>query len=192
MVEHRGDDQAGRDINNLLGGILINLRLYEQATEAFEQSLALSRKMGQQRAFGTLVIQSNMAILYNITGNTDRAEELVRDSLDKMREFFPERFSNIASLHNTYAVVLKRKGDIDAAIGQVKQAIDIYQRHYGPDYAKLVSPYSNLSEWYRLQQQCDQAQVAYEQAARINSLAFPDKPLPGFDCYSDVTDETVY
>ncbi|ALS97425.1 hypothetical protein AT746_03470 [Lacimicrobium alkaliphilum] len=192
LVEHRGDDQAGRDINNLLGGILINLRLYEQATEAFEQSLALSRKMGQQRAFGTLVIQSNMAILYNITGNTERAEELVRDSLDKMREFFPERFSNIASLLNTYAVVLKNKGDIDAAIGQVKQAIDIYQRHYGPDYAKLVSPYSNLSEWYRLQQQCDRAQVAYEQAARINNLAFPDKPLPGFDCYSDVTDETIY
>jgi eukaryotic-like serine/threonine-protein kinase len=192
LVEHRGDDQAGRDINNLLGGILINLRLYEQAAEAFEQSLALSRKMGQQRAFGTLVIQSNMAILYNITGNTERAEELVRDSLDKMREFFPERFSNIASLHNTYAVVLKKKGNIDAAITQVQQAIDIYQRHYGPDYAKLVSPYSNLSEWYRLQQQCDQAQAAYEQAARINNLAFPEKPLSGFDCYSNTTDETIY
>lgn len=192
LAEHRGKDNAGRDINNLLGGILINLRRYDEATEAFEKSLALSTKMGQQRAFGTLIIQSNMAILYNIIGKTDRAERLVRDTLDKMREAFPDRYSNIASLHNTYAAVLKTKGNIEAAISQVGQAIDIYRRHYGPDYAKLISPYSNLSEYYRFQQKCDLSEVAYAQAARISNLVYPDKPLPDFNCDGGVTDKKIY
>nr|WP_241264130.1 tetratricopeptide repeat protein [Bowmanella dokdonensis] len=192
LVEHSGDDLSGRDINNLLGGILINLGRYEQASAAFEQSLALSHKMGQQRAFGTLVIQSNMAILYNITGNTARAEELVRESLTQMRELFPDRYSNIATLHNTYAMVFKKKGDITAAIEQVEQAIELYRRHFGPDYAKLISPYSNLSELYRQQQQCDQAQLAHDEGRRISQVAFPDKPVPDFDCQSVASNEKVY
>jgi eukaryotic-like serine/threonine-protein kinase len=182
--------EPSKPILNLLGGIYINLGQYKNAINYFEQGLNTPQSLEKSPSFRDLVLQGNLAILYDITGNHTKAKQLIMTTIEQTEAFFPNRYSSIASFYNTYGNILKNLNLLDDAINVIKHSISLYETHFGEDYAKLISPYTNLTESLILAGQCKDARVSHQRLTTLrNSHA---QEIDSFVCNSKSSLQKVF
>lgn len=100
----------------------------------------------------------DLSNIYNILGNTDKANENLQSALNNFHkaEFFAEKNNDLLQLNKVKGNIASVKGDIglwEDAIKETKEAIKLLkenQEKYPDDYYKiqLYNQYNNLGNWY--------------------------------------------
>lgn len=100
----------------------------------------------------------DLSNIYNILGNTDKANENLQSALNNFHkaEFFAEKNNDLLQLNKVKGNIASVKGDIglwEDAIKETKKAIKLLkenQEKYPDDYYKiqLYNQYNNLGNWY--------------------------------------------
>ena len=81
---------------------------------------------------------------YRHLGDYDRAEDLLRDSLERRRQILPPMHLEIATSCNNLALVLREKGAYLEAEDLIREALAIYLELEGPDSLDVGKAYGNL------------------------------------------------
>ncbi|MEZ5471308.1 MAG: protein kinase [Marinicella sp.] len=166
---------------NLLAGIYLNQQQFQEAKMAFGEAISLLEQAGKENSINYIAIVGNYAILNDMTGDPEQAEKLLINTTGLLSEYFPERYSLIASHKNTLSNVKNNLGNSEAAIQLVKEAINLYIEHYGENYHKLVSPYQNLINFLKESNQCEEAEHVYKTLLKLRT-ELSMSPIDDFDC----------
>ncbi|HEY9204520.1 MAG TPA: tetratricopeptide repeat protein [Candidatus Methanoperedens sp.] len=106
-------------------GIIHYLRSeYDEALKKFNQSMKLSKKLGDQ--YGMAYALHNIAIIYNNKGDYDKALEKYNRSL-KIKEKLGDQYGVAQTLHGI-ALIHGDKGEYDEALEKYNQSLEIRRR----------------------------------------------------------------
>jgi predicted ATPase/class 3 adenylate cyclase len=109
-----------------LGWVALRREEYGQATEVFEESLALSREMSDSWWLASSL--SNLAAVSGFRGDSERATELYEESMDLFRELGDKQ--NLAYCLSNLAMVVYSEGDLGRAAKLTEESVAL-QRELG-------------------------------------------------------------
>ena len=117
--EAREASQVKRHLLTILGWVALDTQDYRQATQCFEESLALSREMRDIWWIASSL--SDLAIVTNFLGDYESATVLSEESLDLFREQGDKRATAICL--SNLAMVVYSQGDLGRAAKLTEEAI---------------------------------------------------------------------
>ncbi len=109
----------------------------DDAVRTMSDSVAIRRETLGSRHPQTATALFNLARLQTLVGDLDRAEDLAREALDVARSGYETGHPRIGKAHEALGIVLKAKGEHEAALQEISAAIAIYRDAPGVDPAWL-------------------------------------------------------
>jgi len=146
------------------------------ATKVMEEALALHRKTLGVRSQRTVSNMNLLASNYLMIGQTERADELLKEALPIARELFPKDIQTARALEGI-CNVLVRRGQADEAIAPAEEALAIAIGAAGGDSLDTALAYSNIAEAHRSSGHSERALPLFRKARWIYQKALgPDHP----------------
>jgi predicted ATPase/Tfp pilus assembly protein PilF len=173
-----------------LGWVALRREEYGQATEAFEESLALSREMSDTWWLASSL--SNLAAVTGFRGDSERATELYEESMNLFREQGDKQ--NLAYCLNNLAMVVcsQGQGDLGRA-GQLTEESVALQRELGTR-GGLSMGLCNLGWMTLLQDDLGRAADLYRESLSLSwdtgLNLIVQSVLEGFACVAGAKGET--
>jgi tetratricopeptide (TPR) repeat protein len=188
--EAKEGSEAKLSLLDRLGWVALRREEYGQATEVFEESLALSREMSD--AWWLASSLSNLAAVTGFRGDSERATELYEESMDLFREQGDKQ--NLAYCLNNLAMVVcsRGQGDLGRA-GQLNEESVALQRELGTR-GGLSMGLCNLGWMALLQDDLGRAAGLFRESLSLswdtglNLIVQSD--LEGFACVAGAKGET--
>jgi predicted ATPase/class 3 adenylate cyclase/Tfp pilus assembly protein PilF len=183
LLEHEARGEAGEAKLCLLvffGWVTLQREDYGRATRLFEESLALSRKMGDTWWIAGSLLQ--LALVTSFLGDSERATELYEESMDLFREQGDK--NGLASCLNDLAMVVYSQGDLVRAAKLTEEAVALLRELGARGSVALVL--CNLGWITLLQDDLGKAADLYGESlslawdAGLNPLV--EHTLEGFAC----------
>lgn len=151
----------------VLGELLLNQGRYRAAEEALQSALATDEEKRRTQA------RSNLGILNWVSGNTSRAETLLRQALDESQRVYGVTHPQTGGAYNNLGLVLA-ENDPQAAIRMYLQAQTIYEGNYPENHPSKASTLSNLAAAYLQENVYLNAQNYYKQALTMWKALYGD------------------
>ncbi|WP_202845407.1 serine/threonine-protein kinase [Luteimonas saliphila] len=93
------------------------------------QALSLAMELRGARHHATIDARRQLAAVHVDQGRFAEAEAEFRDTLDWMTVRLGERHVDVARSHNSIAIVVWERGDLDTALRDLSTAVDIWREH---------------------------------------------------------------
>lgn len=139
MIARQKGPQAVRALEKELGtvgdlesGVVIDLFLSYRAVKAWEDMVALVDKMSPPLA-ATVLVQEQLALALNRSGQGERAEKVLKDLLDR-RGPSSETYGILGRVYKDRWEAAVKQGDQFLARGLLDKAIDAYLRGFEADW----------------------------------------------------------
>jgi predicted ATPase/class 3 adenylate cyclase len=120
LLEHEASE-AKLGLLTFLGWVAWEREEHGQATQSFEESLALSREIRDTWWLATSL--SNLAVVSHSRGDYERATELYQESMDLFKEQRNKR--SLAFCQNNLAMVVCSQGDLGRAAQLTEEAVEL-------------------------------------------------------------------
>ncbi len=114
---------------NLLGVILSYINEIEEAKACLEKAMQISTDESNNQALQSLIL-NNLAYIYSLEGDTERAKETLLKALDlaiQMSDKYTE-----GTIRSGLAMIEMEDGDVDGALLQAQTALEIFRHIYSP------------------------------------------------------------
>ena len=108
-------------------------------------------------------------LLWNELGQIDRAEKYFKNLLKSV----PADHADIADIYNGIGCVYAKKGDLNLALKNYKEAYNIRKRTLEETNSKIAGSLYNIGVIYKAQNQIDRALNSYHQALNIHEKNYP-------------------
>src|SRR5215216_6142073 len=190
LLEHeaRVASEAKLCLLVFLGWVAVQREDYRQATDLFEESLALSREMGD--TWWLAVSHLQLALVTDSLGDAEKATALYEESMDLFREQGDK--NGLASCLNDLAMVVYSQGDLGRAAKLTEEAVALLRELRARGSVALVL--CNLGWIALFQDDLSRAADLYRESLSLawdvglNPLV--ERTLEGFACVAGAKGET--
>jgi tetratricopeptide (TPR) repeat protein len=190
LLAHEGREasEAKQNLLERLGWVACLREEYGQATELYEEGLALSREMSDSWWIASL--KESLASVSGFRGDSERATELYEESMDLFREQGDKQ--SLAINLNNLAMVMNSQGDLGRAARLTEEAVAL-QRELGTRGGVSMG-LCNLGWIALLQDDLSKAADLYRESlslawdAGLNPIV--QSALEGFACVAGAKGET--
>ena len=118
------------------------------------------------------MFEASLAAAYRELGRLDEASARIEAALRRLPDGAPGRRGDFLTSH---ATLLRYRGQHDASLAALREAVAIYERVFGPESYKLATALYNLSRQYAQLERCDDARRAQDRSLAISTkLIGPD------------------
>lgn len=135
---------------------------YRRALDEYGDWIPLSQRQ---------TVMVNIATVLDRQGDTEGALHVLRERVDRAREWWPEGSWRVGSAWTTLAAALVRYGDTAAAEAPLREAISSYEATIGPEHAWTANAESQLGAVLAGRGQSEEAEryllAAYEKLHRM-------------------------
>jgi len=172
-----GDPLEVAAMQDTLGRSLLGLGEYALAVEVLNKALAARQaKLGPDHPY-TLTSMSNLAVVYNASGQLAKAVPLLEQSLQmqtaKLGRDHPATLASMNELAGAY----KASGQLAKAVRLYEERLEKLQSKLGPDHPQTLLTMNNLSGAYQDSGQLAKAVPLSEQSLRKHKARLgPDHP----------------
>jgi len=186
--EGREASEAKQNLLERLGWVACLREEYGQATELYEEGLALSREMSDSWWIASL--KESLASVSGFRGDSEKASELYEESMDLFREQGDKQ--SLAINLNNLAMVMHSQGDLGRAAQLTEEAVAL-QRELGTRGGVSMG-LCNLGWIALLQDDLSKAADLYRESlslawdAGLNPIV--QSALEGFACVAGAKGET--
>ena len=132
LVELKKIEQELGDIRNVEGGVVIDLFLSYRAVKAWQDMIALVRKMSSPLA-ATVVVQEQLALALNRAGKGEEAETVLLDLISK-RGPSSETYGILGRVYKDRWEAAVKGGEKALARGLLDKAINAYLKGFEADW----------------------------------------------------------
>ncbi|HYG19100.1 MAG TPA: CHAT domain-containing tetratricopeptide repeat protein, partial [Ohtaekwangia sp.] len=152
------------------------IALMEEAIRYSEQ--APKKGMEGRKSFDSRRFQSNLAVLYQLSGNLTEAEKTYL-SIKKVFENRKQTANpEYANLLGQISLLYIQMGKMDAVEANLKKALDIYRKKVSEDSPSYAKALNDLGTFYRIQEKFGDAEQAFTKAidirAKVLGASHPD------------------
>lgn len=119
-------------LTEIEAGVVIDLLLSYRAVRAWDEMIALVKKMSGPLA-STVMVQEQLALALNRAGRGEEAEKILADLLDRHGPS-SETYAILGRVYKDRWEVTRQRGDQIAAEGILEQAIEAYLRGFESDW----------------------------------------------------------
>jgi serine/threonine-protein kinase len=145
LAEATGDDATRAEVNHTLGGVLLELGRYPEASARFERALVLRQKVfGPEHPVAAESLFRLGMVSWWLGRNEDALDKTRRALALKQRAFGPEH-PEVARVLNIVAAVLKELGRLEEALEHFEHILALRQKLLGPESPPVASALYNLS-----------------------------------------------
>ena len=156
-----------------IGGVYRDLEFYNEARPFLEEALALRREaLGEEHP---LVAESlhNLATLERHF-DKERADELMREALEKQRRVYPNGHPDLARGLNNFAAYVRREGRLEEAEELAREALAMKLQLFGGEDPEVASTLNTLASIRRDQNDFGEAEKLFRRTVDIRRKAEPD------------------
>ncbi|NET29737.1 tetratricopeptide repeat protein [Okeania sp. SIO1I7] len=135
------------------------------------EKLLLFGKKNNYRAVTVAI--NNLAELYRLTGQYNKAEPLFKQAIEIDKIALPETYPDLAHKINNLALLYSAQGRYKEAELLFKEALEIYKIALPENNPYLAHPLGGIAYLYRTQKQYNEAEALLKQALEIKKIALP-------------------
>ena len=135
---------------------------YARAKPYFERSVQLSQKYFGARHPNTLSVRTNLAIIYQVTGQTSKAIELFEDVLQIQTRQMGRRHAATLRTQNNLATALAAQEDFQRAETILLEIEPVLKETLGENHSDYLLAVSNLAAIYRRTKRYGKSIKTYE------------------------------
>jgi len=128
------------EIKNVEGGVIIDLFLSYRAVKAWQEMIALVKKMSPPLA-ATVMVQEQLALALNRAGSGEEAERVLLDLINK-RGPSSETYGILGRVYKDRWETASKSGEKILARGLIDKAIDAYLKGFEADWR---DPYPGIN-----------------------------------------------
>lgn len=140
---------------------------YRQAIRFAEQALAIREKVLGSEHPDTAASLNNLAFLYKILGQNEKALPLYQRALVIREKVLGLEHADTAQSLNNLAGLYYTLGQYEQALSLYKRALVIREKVLGPEHPDTAASLNNLAHFYRTLGKYDQALPLYQRALEI-------------------------
>ncbi|MCG3137273.1 MAG: Serine/threonine-protein kinase PknD [Phycisphaerae bacterium] len=133
------------ELRFLIGRIYLNHQYLDPADEQLVQALALQEKIYGREHPVTALTLAKLALLQNLRGHYDRAEQLARESLTIRRRTLPANHLHVAAGLSNLASILSNSNRHAEALPLLEEALAIRRKLYGAEDVEVAKARQNLA-----------------------------------------------
>lgn len=137
----------------------------------FEKSLSIRNKIFGKYHPSTAIAYNNLGLLYCRTGDFEKSEKYLTDSLEIRQRIFANNSPTDISYNNLSTLFLK-KGDIQTAINFGEKALFIRLKEFGMYNTKTGTSFNNLAWYYYELKKYNESLKYVKNAIRIRKKIF--------------------
>jgi len=119
-----------------------SLIYHKEVIDRYKKSTKKDKNLQLSRSYG------NIAILYQETGQFQKALEFNKKSLKLLLEFYPNNSFEISTNYNNISAIKDATGDYPMALKYLRKSLEINQKLFGEKNPILVSGFNNLAIHY--------------------------------------------
>jgi eukaryotic-like serine/threonine-protein kinase len=180
--ELTGQPEVQASLMDTIGGVYLELGLYEQARGMFEASYQTRLRTFGARDLRVAESLESLGELDLATGKFAEAERRFREVLSLRREFLGERDLAVAETLLALGRVLHRKGEDATAVPLLRTALSIRTERLGSRDVLVANAWSVLGAALASRSEYDEAEDALRTAMEIVQGS-PDPQHPGLAAY---------
>ncbi|MET0552836.1 MAG: serine/threonine-protein kinase [Vicinamibacteria bacterium] len=162
-----GQPEVQGELAGVLGGVYVNLGLYEKAGPLLRKSLDQRRASHGPRHAAVAEAMDQLGDLLTKQNQYAEAEPLLREALAQRRALLGDRDEATAESLNRLATHLQERNDYAAAEPLFREAVAVRRAIHGADDARLADSLNNLGLLLYLQGRIDPAEQLYREALGI-------------------------
>ena len=169
LVSHdsMGDFSYAGSFHSLMGQVLFQMGLFEEAKSHFERSLARHLEFLGSEHPEVARSYDELATVLGDQGDLKKAKEYHERALAIRQQTLGPQHPDFASSYNNLANVLHDQGELKQAKEYHERALAIMQQTLGPQHPDFASSYNNLANVLRDQGELKQAKEYHELALAI-------------------------
>ncbi len=164
-------------VHNNLGLLYFHAGRLDEADRAFSRAWSVWEARHSTRGGDAVNTLNNWAAVASRRGALDQAETLYRQALKLRRELFAPSAA-LAALLSNYGKLMLQKGDPDAALPLLAEAVDLAREYAGPRSPHMIAAMLGLADAHTARGQTDTADGVLTQAEHLALEATgPTHPL---------------
>jgi len=160
-----------------IGGVYVNLALYERAEQALETAVAVSTAARGEDHPDVAESLNSLGALYLKQGKYAAADSAWSRALAIRERALPAYDSTIAQSVSNLGALYAMQGRLPDAEPLFERSLDIWERVLGEEHPNLAASLNNLAILYRNQGKYVDAERAYRRALAIREKAFGPEHL---------------
>ncbi len=150
-----------------MSGLYMSLYEYDTALSFLSKSLPILVSNNDYKA---LRIQySNMAYIYNIKGELERALEYIKKSIDLTRLYFQQDQQEVASSYRKIGIIYKKRKEYETALRYLNKSLQIYKTSFGDKNTNISKVYYEIGRVYYQKKQYDKALLFYQKVTEVRN-----------------------
>ena len=139
----------------------------ERARQLLERAREIQRKVYKEPHPDMVQVVNNLAVLDELVGRLDEAEERYREVLELQRTIVPEGSLIEAIVLNNLARVLAERGRFEEAEVLYQRSLELHRELLGPRHEETANVLNNLGSLARSWGRTEQAETHYRLALEI-------------------------
>jgi len=144
-----------------LGGYYQRQSRFDEAENAFEETLMAMLELGGESHPTTLVAMNNLGNLYEQLGLYDDAEPLLKQTLEGMEQTFGVSHPQTSRIRNNLALLHESQGNFREAEPLYLTSYEHIFRSLGENHADAIGMQNNLAYLYMLMEDYDSAEAMF-------------------------------
>ena len=148
---------------------------YDKAIEAYQQALAICRKVLGEEHPETATSYNNLGLVYYSKGEYDLALEYCQKALAICRKALGEEHPSTATSYNNLGAVYYSKSKYPKAIEYYEKALAIYRKVLGEEHPETATSYNSLGLVYHSKGEYDLALEYHQKALAIYRKALGEE-----------------
>ena len=158
-------------INNNLGILYQLMGRLDEAEKQFESALAIYDNTSSNQ-LDYILTEENLATLYSLKGDNEKALELLSNTVAKNKEVFGDQSPNYAvSLHN-YASLLQKFKRVKEAKPLFEEALEIQKSSFGTNHPSYANTLHNLAVLAEDSKDYEEAKRLLNEVIQIRSYLY--------------------
>lgn len=110
---------------------------------------------------------TNIAVTYNLLGNTDKAFEYFKKALDIQRQVLDANHPDLAATINNMGNLYYNIGNLEMALQHFQEAVEIKIKTFGKNHRSFAGSYGNIAMLLDQLKEHDEAITYYKKALEI-------------------------
>jgi tetratricopeptide (TPR) repeat protein len=160
-----------------IGGVYVNLALYEPAERMLERAVAVTTAVRGPDHPEVAQSLNSLGALHVRQGRYAAADSAWRRALAIREHTLAPHDSALAESYSNLGVLYAMQGRLADAVPLFEQSLHIWERVLGPEHPNLAAGLNNLAIVYRSQGQYADAERAYRRALEIREREFGTQHL---------------
>lgn len=121
---------------------------FATAETVYKEGIATLDQLGKKPEPLYVKLLSNLALLYEETGNTDKAIPLHRQALEIKQRIYPPDDEQLGISYNFLGLAQKKNGQLEEARENYEQSLSILEKSVGTNHPRTVTTTHNLGHLY--------------------------------------------